>query len=184
MLEKAVMEGESHILHHIEEVSNLISLSREYEANTMTRNATRCNNCYYLFNLSFILKISIFSKVHLPSQTIWCSFFLRKLSVGFSQKSSITDVRLDFKYVSTFTLKPFTSRHWNTGLVSSGASLTSWGEGTSLALAGDGDKNDKDVHNKMLYRVDVLHWTVAPNLFLLGWLKVNLALLLHQLRLV
>ena len=27
-------------------------------------------------------------------------------------------------------------RLWNTGLVSSGASLTSWGEGASLALVG------------------------------------------------
>ena len=87
MLEKAVMEGESHILHHIEEVSNLISLSREYEANTITRNATRCNNCYYLFNLSFILKISIFSKVHLPSQTIWCSFFCENCQWVFRKKA-------------------------------------------------------------------------------------------------
>ena len=30
-----------------------------------------------------------------------------------------------------------TPRHWNTGLVSSEASLTSWGEGASLALVGD-----------------------------------------------
>ena len=28
-------------------------------------------------------------------------------------------------------------RHWNTGLVSNWASLTSWGEGVSLALLGD-----------------------------------------------
>ena len=45
------MEGEWHTLHRIEEESNLISLLREYEANTITRNAMRCNNCYDLLNL-------------------------------------------------------------------------------------------------------------------------------------
>ena len=38
------MEGEWHTLHRIEEVSNLISLLRECETNTITRNAMRCNN--------------------------------------------------------------------------------------------------------------------------------------------
>ena len=46
------MEGEWHTLHRIEEESNLISLLREYEANTITRNAMRCNNRYDLLNLS------------------------------------------------------------------------------------------------------------------------------------
>ena len=46
------MEGEWHTLHRIEEVSNLINLLREYEANTITRNAMCCNNCYDLLNLS------------------------------------------------------------------------------------------------------------------------------------
>ena len=61
------MEGEWHTLHRIEEVSNLISLLRECEASTITRNAMRCNNCDDLLNLSFILKIPIFSEVYLPS---------------------------------------------------------------------------------------------------------------------
>ena len=42
----------------------------------------------------------------------------------------------------------------DTGLVSSGASLTSWGEGASLALAGD---PSSDGVTKMLCGVDVLH---------------------------
>ena len=46
------MEGEWHTLHRIEEESNLISLLREYETNTITRNAMRCNNHYDLLNLS------------------------------------------------------------------------------------------------------------------------------------
>ena len=51
--------------------------------------------------------------------------------------------------------------------MSSGISLTSWGEGTSLALVdhpfGDG------VTIKLPYGVNIL-----LHLFLLGWLKVNL----------
>ena len=46
------MESEWHTLHRIEEASNLISLLQEYEANTITRNAIRCKNCYDLLNLS------------------------------------------------------------------------------------------------------------------------------------
>ena len=46
-------------------------------------------------------------------------------------------------------------RLWNTGLVSSGASLTSWGEGASLALVGH-PSND-GVTIKRTYGVDVLH---------------------------
>ena len=53
--------------------------------------------------------------------------------------------------------------------MSSGASLTSWGEGASLALAGD---PSSDGVTKMLCGVDVLHWPVLyPHLFLLGWLN-------------
>ena len=45
------------------------------------------------------------------------------------------------------------SRFWNTGLVSSGASLTSWGEGASLALVGH--PSSDGVSKKMPYGVDV-----------------------------
>ena len=111
------MEGECHTLHRIEEVSNSISLLRKYEGNTITRFAMRCNNRYDLPNLSFILKIPTFSKLYLPSRTYMVQLFLRKSLVGFSQKSSITDVRLDSKYISTFTLKPFLSlKYLNNGI--------------------------------------------------------------------
>ena len=59
--------------------------------------------------------------------------------------------------------------------MSSGASLTSCGEGASLALV-DHPSSDGV---KMPYEVDVS----TPNLFLLDCLKLNLALFLDQLRL-
>ena len=65
--------------------------------------------------------------------------------------------------------------HLYTGLVSSGASLTSCGEGASLALV-DHPSSDGV---KMPNEVDVS----TPNLFLLDCLKLNLALFLDQLRL-
>ena len=46
-------------------------------------------------------------------------------------------------------------RHRNTGLMSSGASLTSWGEGASLAFVGD--PSSDFVMIKMPYGADVLH---------------------------
>ena len=74
------MEGEWYTLHHIEKVSNLISLLREYEKNTLTRNAMRCNNRDDLLNLSLILKISIFSEVGLPSLAYMLRCFFCKNS--------------------------------------------------------------------------------------------------------
>ena len=46
-------------------------------------------------------------------------------------------------------------RQWNTGLVSSVASVTSWGEGASLALIGHPSSDGITI--KMPYGVDVLH---------------------------
>ena len=61
-----------------------------------------------------------------------------------------------------------------TGLVPSRASLTSWGE----------DPFSSWCHNKNASRGRCFTLTnFAPHLFLLGWLKANLALLLDQLRL-
>ena len=56
-----------------------------------------------------------------------------------------------------------TSRLWNTGLVSSGASLTSWGEGASLALVGHPSSDGATI--KMPYRVDVLHRPASHPIF-------------------
>ena len=72
-------------LHRIEEISTLISLLWEYETNAITRNAMLCNNRDDLLNLSFILKIPIFSEEYLTSRTYMVQrFSLRKSSVGFN----------------------------------------------------------------------------------------------------
>ena len=47
------------------------------------------------------------------------------------------------------------SRHWNTGLVSSGVSLTSWGEGASLAFVGHPTSDGVTIN--ISYGVDVLY---------------------------
>ena len=54
-------------------------------------------------------------------------------------------------------------RHWNTGLVFSRASLTSWGEGASLALAGHPSSDGITI--KMPYGVDVLHRPASHPIF-------------------
>ena len=52
---------------------------------------------------------------------------------------------------------------WNTGLVSSGANLTSWGEGASLALVGNPSSDGVTI--KIPYGVDVLHWPAWHPIF-------------------
>ena len=59
--------------------------------------------------------------------------------------------------------------------MSSEASLTSWGEGASLALIGDPFSDDVTI--KMPYGVDDLHQPGSHPIS-----KLNLALLLDQLR--
>ena len=54
-------------------------------------------------------------------------------------------------------------RHSNTGLVFSGANLTSLGEGASLALVGDASSDGVTI--KMPYRVDVLHRPASHPIF-------------------
>ena len=55
------------------------------------------------------------------------------------------------------------SRHWNTGLVSSRVSLTSWGAGASLALVGH--PSSDGVKIKMPYRVDNICWPALHPIF-------------------
>ena len=62
-----------------------------------------------------------------------------------------------------FSLKSSPPRHWNTGFMSSSTSLTSWGEGASLALV-DHPSID-DVTIKMPYKVDVLCWPASHPIF-------------------
>ena len=54
-------------------------------------------------------------------------------------------------------------RHWNTGLVSSGATLTSLGEDGSLALVGHISGDGTTI--KMSYRIDVLHRPASNPIF-------------------
>ena len=56
-----------------------------------------------------------------------------------------------------------TLRLWNTGLVSSRASLTSWGEGAFLALVGHPSRDGLTI--KMPYGVDVLHQPASHFIF-------------------
>ena len=54
-------------------------------------------------------------------------------------------------------------RYWNTELVSSSVSLTSWGEGASLVLVGNPSNDSVTV--KMPYGVDVLHQPSSHPIF-------------------
>ena len=74
----------------------------------------------------------------------------------------------------------FRSSWTNTGSVFSGASLISRGKGASLPLVGD--PSSDGVAIKMSYVVDILHRPVSHcYLFLMGWLKLTLALLLDKI---
>ena len=66
-------------------------------------------------------------------------------------------------------------RHWSSGLVSSGASFTSWWEGTSLALVSHPSRDVATM--KLPYGIDdLLHRpaSILSFLILLGWLKLDL----------
>ena len=67
--------------------------------------------------------------------------------------------------------------------MSSGVSLTSWGEGASVALVGHPFSDGVTI--KIPYGVDILLHPSAshPNFSCMGYLKLNLILLLDQLRL-
>ena len=73
-----------------------------------------------------------------------------------SSEHNYSAILLNFnKAILNLAILILCPRHWNLGLLSSGASLTSWGKGASLALvvhlSSDG------VTIKMPYEVDVLH---------------------------
>ena len=78
-------------------------------------------------------------------------------------KKLTSSLPFQFNFANQFLQEPSQwtfQRHWNTGLVSSGASLTSWGGGTSLALVGD--PSSVCVTINMPYGVDVLHPPALP----------------------
>ena len=62
-------------------------------------------------------------------------------------------------------------------------SLTSWGEGASLALAANPSDDGIMIKNTLWGKSFITSTSLKPQLFLLGWLKQNLVLLLDQLRL-
>ena len=66
--------------------------------------------------------------------------------------------------------------------MSSGVSLTTWGEGASLALVGHPSGDDITIKNTVL-RFFIASTSLSPQVFLLGLLKLNLILLLDQLKL-
>ena len=72
-------------------------------------------------------------------------------------------VCFDWQTVKYWVCDTSTLRHWNTWLVSSGASLASWGEGASLALVGNPSSDGITI--KMPYGVDVLHRPASHPIF-------------------
>ena len=71
------------------------------------------------------------------------------------------DLWMDLELWGSICVAP--PRHWNAGLVSGRASLTSWGEGASLAIVGHPSSDDVTI--KMLYGEDVLHWPASHPIF-------------------
>ena len=74
------MKGEWHILYRIEEVSNLINFLREYETNTITRNAMRCNNRDDLLHLG---NSNLFRGVFTQTNIYGAALFFAKIVSGF-----------------------------------------------------------------------------------------------------
>ena len=88
---------------------------------------------------------------------------------------------MEMGFISTMLIcKEGVGKHQNTGLVSSGTSLTSWAEGASLALVGHPSSDGVTIKINALWTRCVTSTTFKPNLFLLDWLKLNLDLLLDQ----
>ena len=64
------------------------------------------------------------------------------------------------------------SRHWNTGLVSSGISLTLWAEGALLTLVGQ--PSIDGIMIKIPYEVVyLLHWPASHLSFPIGWVETK-----------
>ena len=78
----------------------------------------------------------------------------------YEYNSTTKQVLTSIETVLTSTSSP---RLWNTVLVSSGASLTSWGEGASLALVGHTSSDGVTI--KITHGVDVLHRPASHPIF-------------------
>ena len=97
-----------------------------------------------------------------PAHVFYCEFseiFRGNFFVGHMQTALLNGLcfmlsqkrKHYFKSNNNCKLSP---RHWNTGLMSSRVSLTSWGEGASLVLVGH--PSSDGIMIKIMYGVDVL----------------------------
>ena len=95
------------------------------------------------------------------------------IEINFNIKGSIKEIfKKYFKKIFHRAIeKIFPPRHWNTGLVSSGASLTSWGEGVSFVLVGNPSSDNVTI--KISYGVDVLHRPALHLIFPIGLVKTE-----------
>ena len=86
-------------------------------------------------------------------------FYLKKISqYFFFQNTNIRNIEINlYTKEKKFQLGPVLVQ------MSSRASLTSWGEGASLALLGNPSSDGVTI--KMPYGVDVLHWPVSNPIF-------------------
>ena len=75
-------------------------------------------------------------------------------------------------YTKITSIFPKNVRHWNTGLVTSRVSLTSGGEGASLALVGH-PSSDGTTIKTLLGRCFIILTSFTPHLFLLDWLSIS-----------
>ena len=85
------------------------------------------------------------------------------IEINFNIKGSIKEIfKKYFKEIFHRAIeKIFPPRHWNTGLVSSGASLTSWGEGASLALVGHPSTDGVTIKMPHPRDFEILGWCPA-----------------------
>ena len=112
---------------------------------------TIANEELFKTNQGSKIKLTVLTKYHTPpSQDL-----IDQLNEAMDDPSSET--------VSSNNLKQFSLRLWNTGLVSSGASLTSWGEDASLALVGNPSSDGITI--KIPYGVDVWHQPALHPIF-------------------
>ena len=99
--------------------------------------------------------------------SVWIKFF---------QSHVVEHLILHYTASQTIEIVEFcySTRDWNTGLVSGSVSFTSWGEGASLTLVDHPSSDDfmmKYLMGQMIYYIDQ---PCIPSLFLLDWLKLNM----------
>ena len=63
--------------------------------------------------------------------------------------------------ITSLAINHLSPRLWNTGFVSSRASLTSWGEGASLALVGNPSSDGVTIKMPYPPRLEILGWCPA-----------------------